>query len=69
MEESTTVKRSHALGWNHPIHLAELVTIYKPRIFEDMAALSKTLSVSHFELFYTNLAPIDDGLAETITLY
>ena len=42
---------------------------FKARIFQDIPSLSKTLSLSHFMFFYTNLAPIDDDLAGTIALY
>ena len=63
------IKNSYAAGWNNLVHLTALKDIYKQRIFNDMLALSKTLSISHFTFFYTGLAPIDDDLATTIALY
>jgi hypothetical protein len=69
MQDSITTKSSHSEGWNSGVHLNDLVTTFKPRIFQDMPAMSKQLTLSHFQFFYTNLAPIDDDLAGTVALY
>lgn len=69
MNDSIVVKASYAEGWNNVVHLAELVSTFKMRIFQDIPALSKTLSLSQFQFFYTSLAPIDDDLTGTIALY
>ena len=69
MNESISVKTSYAEGWNSSVHLTELVNRFKPQIFQDIPTLSKTLSLSHFMFFYTNLAPIDDNLSATIAGY
>jgi len=66
--ESITVKTSLAEGWNNAIHLTLLGT-YKPTFFADIPLMSTTLPGKHFEFFYTNLKPIDDNLASTITSY
>jgi aminopeptidase N len=68
-QESLTVKGAWAQGWNSSVHLPWLVTIYKPKIFEAIPALSLTLTSEHFQFFYTNLAPIDDDLATNINYY
>jgi hypothetical protein len=62
MDTSVTVKKSYAEGWNNSVHLNELVSIFKPRLFSAIPALSRKLSLAHFQFFYTNLAPIDDDL-------
>jgi hypothetical protein len=69
MTESVNVKGYYARGWNNLVHLAELTNVYKARLVADMPTASKTLSLNHFRFFYTNLAPIDDELDQTISLY
>jgi len=64
-----TAKRYLALGWNNAIHQDILLNDFKQRIFQDIPALSQTLSEEHFAFFYTYLEPIDDDLATTISLY
>jgi hypothetical protein len=68
-EISVGIKSSYAEGWNNLVHLAALQGTYKARIFADIPALSRVLSISHFTFFYTGLAPIDDDLGTTISLY
>ena len=69
MTESVNVKGYYAKGWNNIVHLSELKNIYKTRLVSDIPIVSKTHSLNHFRFFYTNLAPIDDDLDETISLY
>lgn len=69
MQESVNVKGYYARGWNNLVHLTELTNIYKEKLVSDIPVVSKTLSLNHFRFFYTNLAPIDDDLEQTIALY
>ncbi len=58
---SITAKNYLANGWNHQSH-AEWLLEYKDRYFADMITVSQQFEGDHFQVFYQDLAPIDDDL-------